>query len=72
VFCILFTAVAVRAFYIQIVDRDKLLAYSRSQLIREVKEYPKRGFIYDRNGHPLAMNVQKFNVFIIPKSDTKL
>ena len=30
--------------------------------------YPKRGNIYDRNGQPLALNVQTYSIFTIPKS----
>ena len=64
---LLFSAVVVKAFYVQVLNRDKLLAYSHSQIAREVKIYPRRGHILDRNGSPLAINVQKFNVFTFGK-----
>lgn len=35
--------------------------------MRKVKIFPKRGIIYDRNKQPLAINVQTYNIFIIPK-----
>lgn len=57
-----------KAFYIQVVNKAKLLAYAKSQFIREVKEYPNRGNILDRNGNPLAINVHVYNVFTIPKN----
>lgn len=56
-----------KAFYIQVIGPDKLISYSKSQLLREYKVYPNRGNIYDRNGQPLAINVQTFNIFILPK-----
>lgn len=68
VFCFLFTLVVSKAFYIQVVNKAKLLAYAKSQFVREVKEYPKRGNIVDRNGNPLAINTHVYNVFTIPKN----
>lgn len=63
----LFVSVAIKAFYVQVVNRDKLIAYSHSQIMRETKTYPKRGHILDRNGSPLAINVQKYNLFTFGK-----
>jgi cell division protein FtsI/penicillin-binding protein 2 len=63
----LFAVVVSKAFYIQVVNKTKLLAYAKSQFIREVKEYPNRGNILDRNGSPLAINVHVYNLFTIPK-----
>jgi cell division protein FtsI (penicillin-binding protein 3) len=68
VFCFLFAIVLSKAFYIQVLNKQKLLAYAKSQFFREVKEYPNRGNILDRNGHPLAINVHVYNVFTIPKN----
>jgi cell division protein FtsI (penicillin-binding protein 3) len=59
-----------KAFYIQVVNKERLLAYAKSQFIREVKEYPNRGNILDRNGSPLAINVHVYNLFTIPKNKT--
>ncbi len=67
VFCFLFAVVISKAFYIQVVNKQKLLTYAKSQFIREVKEYPNRGNILDRNGSPLALNVHVYNLFTIPK-----
>lgn len=69
---LLFVAVVVKAFYVQILNRDKLLAYSHSQIAREVKVYPRRGHILDRNGSPLAINVQKQNIFTFGKDMKKI
>lgn len=68
VFCFLFTVVVVKAFYLQVVNKEKLITYAKSQFIREVKEYPNRGNILDRNGNPLAINVHVYNLFTIPKN----
>ncbi|MFL5786028.1 MAG: penicillin-binding protein [Bacteriovoracaceae bacterium] len=68
VFCFLFAVVVSKAFYIQVVNKEKLLAYAKSQFIREVKEYPNRGNIVDRNGSPLAINVHVYNLFTIPRN----
>ncbi len=67
VFCLLFAVVVGKAFYIQVVNKARLLAYAKSQFIREVKEYPNRGNILDRNGNPLAINVHVYNLFTIPR-----
>lgn len=66
-FCFLFAIVVTKAFYIQVINKQKLLSYAKSQFIREVKEYPNRGNILDRNGNPLAINVHVYNLFTIPK-----
>lgn len=57
-----------KAFYIQVINKEKLLAYAKSQFIREVTEYPNRGNILDRNGNPLAINIHVYNLFTIPKN----
>lgn len=64
----LFISVGIKAFYVQVINRDKLIAYSHSQIMRETKSYPKRGHILDRNGAPLAINVQKYNIFTFGKN----
>ncbi len=63
----LFGLVAAKAFYIQVVNKERLLAYARSQFQREVRAYPNRGNIVDRHGTPLAINVQTFNIFTFPR-----
>lgn len=67
-FGLLFAVVLSKAFYIQVVNKAKLISYAKSQFIREVKEYPNRGNIFDRNGNPLAINVHVYNIFTIPKN----
>lgn len=67
VFCFLFTVVISKAFYIQVINKTKLLNYAKSQFIREIKDYSNRGNILDRNGNPLAINIHVYNLFTIPK-----
>lgn len=67
IFVILFTLVGAKAFYIQLVQKDRLLAYARSQFMRETREFPNRGNIVDRHGTPLAINVQTWNLYTFPR-----
>ncbi|MAX65912.1 MAG: hypothetical protein CME66_03150 [Halobacteriovoraceae bacterium] len=71
-FIILFITVLGKALYIQVINRDKLIAYSESQIVRKTKIYPKRGYILDRNEAPLAINIQKYNLFTFVKNEKKL
>ena len=66
-FCLFFSVIIGRAFFIQIINKKKLLAYSEDQLLRKAVVFPNRGNIYDRNGHPMAINIQTYNIFSIPK-----
>ncbi|MEK6625427.1 MAG: hypothetical protein AABY86_10690, partial [Bdellovibrionota bacterium] len=63
----LFIIVVIKATYLQVINREKLLRYSNNQIIREVTFYPDRGNISDRNGSPLAINLKAYNLFVIPK-----
>jgi len=67
-FVILFTVVLGKAFKVQVVDREKLISKSKKQFFRQRVVYPKRGNIYDRNGSPLAINIQTYSIFTIPKT----
>ena len=68
IFCLGFLLVAGKAVKIQLVDNKLLIKKSKSQYFRESKVYPHRGNIYDRNGKPLAINVQTYSIFAIPKN----
>ncbi len=50
-------------------NKEKLLSYARNQFSRTIKEYPNRGNITDRNGHPLAINVHVYNVATFPRKN---
>ena len=68
VFCGCFLIIWIKAFKVQIWDRERLMARARSQALREATVYPKRGVIYDRNGNPLALNIQTYSIFTIPRN----
>lgn len=67
-FCLFFFLVLGKAFKVQLIDASDLIVRANSQFLRQVTVYPKRGNIYDRNGHALALNVQTYSIFTIPKS----
>jgi cell division protein FtsI (penicillin-binding protein 3) len=69
---ILFLSVIVRAVQIQVIKRNKLITYSNSQVKREIKSYPERGHILDRNGNPLAINIKSFDLFTYPITDNQM
>ena len=68
----LFLAIIVKAFLLQVWNREGLIAYSESQIVREVKVFPKRGNIFDRDGEPLALNILKYNLFTFGKDINEL
>lgn len=68
VFLFAFTMILAKALKLQVIDKKELISRSKSQFIRERKVYPKRGIIYDRNKNPLALNVQTYSIFTIPKN----
>ena len=57
-----------KAVKVQIIDSEDLISRSESQIFREITVYPKRGSIFDRNGNPLAINIQTYSIFTIPKN----
>lgn len=63
-----FLVIAIKALKVQIVDSDSLVARSKGQFFRESKVFPQRGMIYDRGGHPLALNIQTYSIFTIPRN----
>lgn len=67
-FVLFFTAVIAKAVKVQIIDGPKLIAKSSSQFFRENKVFPRRGFIYDRHGNPMALNIQTYSIFTIPRN----
>ena len=62
-----FITILIRAFYLQVINRENLKKYSESQIVRELKIYPNRGNILDRNHNPLAINIDTYSIFIMPK-----
>src|SRR5215471_19370475 len=59
-------AVFVRLGYLQLVEHSSYLAKAHRQQQRTIEVTPKRGAIYDRNMHPLAMSTEVESAYAIP------
>ncbi len=55
-----------RLFYLQVYKENTHNLFE-DNAIRKVYDYPKRGFVYDRNGMLLVANQPSYDVMIIPK-----
>ena len=66
--CILLwiTAVFGRVAYIQLFCHADYLKKALRQQVHSIEMYPKRGVIFDRKGHPLAMSVPVKSAFAMP------
>jgi len=60
------TAVFGRLGYLQLVRHSNYLTRAQHQQQRTIEITPKRGAIYDRNMHPLAMSVPVQSAFAVP------
>lgn len=67
-FAVLFVAVVGRAFYLQVLDSDRLQKLAERQHQRAIPLTPDRGSIYDRTGAPLAVSVEMDSCFAEPRS----
>lgn len=70
-FTVFFMLVLGKAFKVQLIDAGDLITRANSQFLRQAKIYPKRGNIYDRDGNALALNVQTYSIFTIPKKPSE-
>ncbi len=59
-------AIGLRLAYLQVVRYGDFTQQARRQQQRSIEVAPKRGIIYDRNGHELAMSVQVDSIFAVP------
>ena len=55
-----------RLFYLQVCSEHKYSLYD-DNAIRKVYDYPKRGYVYDRNGKLLVANQPSYDVMFIPR-----
>jgi penicillin-binding protein 2 len=60
-----FTFIA-RLFYLQVYTSKGYDLYA-DNAIRKVFDYPKRGYVYDRNGELLVANQPSYDVMVIPR-----
>ncbi|GGG32515.1 penicillin-binding protein 2 [Bizionia arctica] len=55
-----------RLFYLQVYNLEEHSLFD-DNAIRKVYDYPKRGFVYDRNGKLLVSNQPSYDVMVIPR-----
>jgi len=60
-----------RLINIQIIDSSYKLS-ANNNVIKAVKLYPERGYIYDRNGTILVSNQRAFDLMVIPRQVKKI
>ncbi|MBI2988777.1 MAG: transpeptidase family protein [Deltaproteobacteria bacterium] len=66
-FLVMFLAVLVRAFQLQILQGEKLKRLGERQHLKEWIVLPKRGTILDRAGEPLALSLEVQSVYARPR-----
>src|SRR5580692_11272469 len=59
-------AVLGRLAYLQLIEHGEYMARAQRQQKRVIEITPKRGAIYDRNMHPLAMSIPVDSAFAVP------
>ena len=60
-----------RLFYLQVYNKESYSLLDDSA-IRKVYDYPKRGYVYDRNGKLLVANQPSYDVMVIPREVEEL
>ncbi|XOV81058.1 MAG: penicillin-binding transpeptidase domain-containing protein [Aestuariibacter sp.] len=68
VVAIVFSGLAVRAAYIQVINPDMLIKQGDKRVVRTRQSMVHRGIIYDRNGEELAVSVPVRAVWADPKT----
>jgi cell division protein FtsI (penicillin-binding protein 3) len=57
----------IRAYQLQVLERDKLVSFARSDYEGEISLPPQRGTIFDREGHELAISIEVGSIYAHPK-----
>ena len=65
--CVIVAAVALRLFWLQVVDGPRLASEAEGRRTNVVTLTARRGTIYDRNGKVLAMSVECQTIYANPK-----
>ncbi|MGZ5261893.1 MAG: hypothetical protein ACXWC0_30125, partial [Burkholderiales bacterium] len=58
--------IGIRLVQLQVFDYGELTQRAQRQQQRSIEVEPRRGVIYDRNGHELAMSVSVDSIFAVP------
>lgn len=66
-FIVLFSAVTVRCFYLQVIQHNQLVKLAERQHSRTISVVPARGGIFDKTGAPLAVSVEMDSLFAEPR-----
>ena len=69
-FVLLFSAVAARSFYLQVIQHDQLVKLAEKQHSKTISVVPARGGIFDRTGAPLAVSLDMDSLFAEPRRVT--
>ena len=59
-------AVLTRAYQLQVLQKEKLASLARAGYVGIAKIPPKRGVIYDREGHEMAVSVEMGSIYVHP------
>lgn len=65
-FILIFGAIFVRAFQLQVLERDKLKSRADRAHLKAINTIPRRGTIYDRGMHELAVSMEVDSVYAQP------
>jgi cell division protein FtsI (penicillin-binding protein 3) len=66
-FAVVFLMIGGRAFQLQVLQGNKLMARGQQQHLQESIVLPKRGAVIDRTGEPLALSMESQSVFVRPR-----
>ena len=56
----------IRLLFLQVINNNTT-DFLNDNAIRKVFEYPRRGYVYDRNGKLLVANQPSYDIMIIPR-----
>lgn len=65
-FMFIILGLAARFFYVQLVQGDFLAEKALNNRMRDIPVKAKRGILYDRNGHELAISISTDSIYAVP------
>jgi len=65
---IIFSMIALRLFYLQLIMHDFYRGRSYDQRLRVITLSPDRGDIFDRSGNVLATTIDSYSIFVVPSA----